>query len=179
MSTSKPLRLRTCETTGYEAMVMVNGVPLQVDEWNLRGPRGPEIPVEVTLTFIATIEPEPEPDRAARACAGCLVHVRAATGACLPGYVEHEGADFLQIDTFGRDPRFAKHLSGTHDESRKIDGSWHWPREDCSGTPESTPDAPGPVTVNVEVRGSIVSEKDIAHAIEKSLRRHGRGGFTS
>lgn len=92
---------------------------------------------------------EAPPDAVQR---GNSVHVRNAEGVCLPGIVEDIDGDLLQIDTFGADPRFSRSLSRSHDETRRIDGSWHWPHDDEQPV-EQDPDASGPVTVNVDFRG--------------------------
>lgn len=111
-----------------------------------------------------------QPDAVQR---GLSVHVRNAEGECLPGIVEDIDGDLLQIDTFGADPRFTHHLSRSHDETRRVDGSWHWPHDDepASGTA-------APVTVNVDIRGMTwTSEQadEFVREFDRQQRRRPHG----
>ena len=66
-------------------------------------------------------------------------------------------------------PEFEQLLTSTHDETRTEHASWHWP---CGGDdPDAAPkpDAPTPVSVTINVSGSVLSDRDLRDLIRKHL----------
>ena len=67
-----------------------------------------------------------------------------------------------------------QYITRTHDETRTQPSSWHWPcgGDDLDAVPES--DAPGPVSVTINVSGSVLSDRDLRDVIKRHLRDLGR-----
>lgn len=54
------------------------------------------------------------------------------------------------------------------DITRQENGTWHWPH-DADEPAGPAPEVPSPVTVNVTVQGSVISDRDLAQQIRKVI----------
>lgn len=61
-------------------------------------------------------------------------------------------------------------LTQTHDETCTEVGSWHWPcGDDQDAAPE--PEKPAPLTMTINVSGSVLSQRDLRDEIQKQMLR--------
>lgn len=105
---------------------------------------------------------------------GDRIHMWSVRHGCLAGTVERPmafGPGLLfkhEREDFPPDPLVAD----PHDESRRLNGSWHWP---CDGDTEQSvapePDVPGPITLTINVAGSVLAERDLQHRIASQISR--------
>jgi hypothetical protein len=64
-----------------------------------------------------------------------------------------------------------RYSSPSHDETRTEPCSWHYPCGGDGRDAEPEPDAPGPVSVTINVSGSVLSERDLADTLRKIIRQ--------
>jgi hypothetical protein len=124
------------------------------------------------------IDPVPETPEQGWPAIGDKVHVWLADEGCWPGTVEGHITDAvsggntvgLSINLDQPAGQFKLRFSKVFDPTVQAEGSWHWPHDDEQpATP--MPDAPAPVTVNVHIDGSVLSEKNLQDAIASQLGR--------
>lgn len=119
-----------------------------------------------------TIPCPDDPQPARRPELGARVHLWSEKYGCLAGVVEgytlFRPGLFIQVDR--RDLPFNPLVADPHDESRRLNASWHWP---CDGDTEQSvePDAPGSVTLTINVAGSVLAERDLQQRIAAQLGR--------
>lgn len=125
------------------------------------------------------LEFPPRPEQPALPCEGCLVHYRRrGSYGCVIGYVVDVEDDLVAIETNNnQDPGWRQRITRAHDETGQLDGSWHWPRDHCHHATAATPEMvtqeqlAAPITINVTVEGSVLSERKLQDVIASQIGR--------